>query len=98
MSATYSLTTVAEAAFHCGGEPMPEQERFQRTIDKTQLGGLPASNLVAAEFWPGNGGACAGCGDAITRHETLYSVDMRGVLRLHFHEECYVAWSTYTRK
>ena len=73
---------------------MPEQERFERTIDKTRCGGLPAPTRTTAEFLPGNGQACAGCGDAITVHETLYSVDMRGI-RLHFHQECYVAWSTY---
>ena len=76
---------------------MPEQERFERTVDKTRRGGLPAHAHNTAEFLPGSGTACDGCADLIGMDEKLYRVSLRGVMRLSFHHECYVAWSTYKR-
>jgi hypothetical protein len=74
---------------------MPEQERFERTVDKIRRGGLPTKTDDLVDFIPGTGTACDGCGDVITVDETLYRVSMRGVVQLCFHHECYVAWSTY---
>lgn len=73
------------------------QGRIEKTLDKTRRGGLPAPTKTAADFFPGNGKACDGCGDIISTDETLYSVILRGVLELRFHRECHVAWSRYGR-
>lgn len=75
------------------GDWIARLEGFEIT---TRLGGLPAPTGATADFVPGNGKACDGCGDIITTAETLYSVNLRGVVHLRFHHECYVAWSTYT--
>lgn len=75
---------------------MPEQDRFERTVDKTRRGGLPAPTCKA-DFFPGTGKACDGCGDAINSNETLYSVEVGGIMQLRFHQECHVAWSTFSR-
>ena len=74
---------------------MPEQERFERTVDKTRRGGLPARADDTTEFLPGTGIVCDGCSDVITMDETLYRVNLLGAIQLSFHHECYVAWSTY---
>jgi hypothetical protein len=76
---------------------MREQERFERTVDKTRRGGLPANTHDTAEFLPGSGNACAGCAEVIAMDEELCRVNLLGVMRLCFHHECYVAWSTYKR-
>ena len=76
---------------------MPQEERLEKTIKKTRFGGLPMPTRDAPDFFPGNGKACDGCGDAITTDDTLYCVIVRGVLHLRFHHGCYQAWSTYER-
>jgi hypothetical protein len=76
---------------------MLEKKRIEKTINKTRLGGLPAPTRAAADFHLGNGKACDGCGDIITTRETLYRVDLRGIVQLRFHHECYTAWNSYKR-
>jgi hypothetical protein len=79
------------------GERMLEHDRVERTIARTRRGALPAPTRKAADFLPGDGKACDGCGDAITADETLYRVELAGIVKLRFHRECHVAWSTYER-
>ena len=76
---------------------MAGQQRSDRTIKKTRLGGLPAPTRDAADFLPGNGTPCDGCAETIGTDETLYCVSVRSVVHLRFHHECYLAWSTYMR-
>ena len=74
---------------------MLEQDRFERTVEKAKRGGLPAKIDDTAEFLPGAGNNCNGCGEVITMNEALYRVNVLGIMRLRFHHECYVAWSTF---
>ena len=69
--------------------------RVEKTRDKMRRGGLPAP--FPAKPWRGRGAgdSCSGCGDLIIRTETQIDIDVRGVLTLAFHDECYRAWSTF---
>ena len=77
---------------------MPDQRRFERTREKTRLGGLPAPTHDPRQLSLGDGTACDGCAEAIEPGEGLLSVSICGVLILRFHEACYVAWSTFERE
>jgi hypothetical protein len=71
------------------------QARAEKTRDKMRRGGLPAP--FAAKPWRGAGAGdlCSGCADVITRSDAQVDIDVRGVLTLAFHDECYRAWFSF---
>ena len=72
---------------------MSAESRAERTRRKVLEVLLSApTKYVAPTVGIGNGEPCEGCGDPIEHAERLYSVLLRGVLYLRFHEECYAAW------
>jgi hypothetical protein len=77
---------------------MPEQRRFEKTLDKMRGGGLPAPTHDPRQLNPGDGSPCDGCEETIEPSEGLLTVSIRGVLTLRFHEACYIAWSSFNRE
>jgi hypothetical protein len=73
---------------------MPDQRRFEKTLDKMRSGGLPAATHSPRHFRLGDGSPCDGCGETVEPRDGLLSVSVRS-LRLSFHEACYAAWSTF---
>jgi hypothetical protein len=74
---------------------MPQQRRYEKTIDKARSGALPAATHDAREIVMGDGTPCDGCSETIEPRDQLYRVNVRGVLALRFHDICYNAWSTF---
>jgi hypothetical protein len=72
---------------------MDDPTRAQRTHDKAMHGHLPAQN--GAKLWAGKGegGACDGCGECISKIDQEYELVFSDVLTLRFHGECFRAWS-----
>jgi hypothetical protein len=66
--------------------------RALRTRDKMMRGGLPYPVAVPASIGTGAGGPCRGCGEAITPHEKLYSIQLLDALTMEFDAECYQNW------
>jgi hypothetical protein len=78
---------------------MPDQRRFEKTLEKTHLGGLPAPTHDPRQLSLGDGSRCDGCGETVKVGEGLVTVGIHGiVLTLRFHETCYAAWSTFQRE
>ena len=72
---------------------MSTESRAERTRRKTLEGRLASpTKYVAPTVGIGNGQPCDGCGDPIIRAEPFYSVLLRSVRYLRFHQECYAAW------
>ena len=71
--------------------------RADKTRDKTRRGGLPAPTSDRPAIESGNGQRCAGCSEPITQLENMAVVVIYSVALYRFHEECYTAWSTFTR-
>lgn len=69
--------------------------RTDKTRDKMRRGGLPAAFPARPWRGSGSGEVCSGCGDVIARSEAQVAVDVRGALTLAFHEECYLAWTSF---
>jgi hypothetical protein len=76
---------------------MPDQRRFEKTIEKTRLGGLPAPTDDAREVSLGDGTPCNGCGETVEPSEGSINIGVCGMLTLRFHEACYTAWTTFKR-
>jgi hypothetical protein len=74
---------------------MPDERRFDKTIEKMRRGLLPAATHDPRQITVGDGSPCDGCGETIDPREQLHGVNVRGVLALRFHEPCYAAWSTF---
>lgn len=74
---------------------MPDQRRFDKTVEKMRRSGLPAATHDPRQMTVGDGTPCDGCGETIDPREQLHAVNVRGVLALRFHAECYSAWSTF---
>lgn len=77
---------------------MPDQRRFEKTIEKTRHGGLPAPTDDPRQLSFGDGTPCSGCGETVEPSGGLVSVSIIGVLTLRFHEGCYAAWATFKRE
>lgn len=76
---------------------MPDQSRFEKTIENIRTGGLPRPTADRVrDLAAGNGLPCNGCGAGVEVSEDCVHVTIAGVLRLRFHEECYSAWVGYT--
>ena len=71
--------------------------RADKTRDKMRRGGLPAPTSDRPTLESGNGRRCDGCGDPMTQLERMAVVVIHSVALYRFHEECYAAWSTFTR-
>jgi hypothetical protein len=74
---------------------MPDVRRDEKTTLKTRLGGLPAPTHDSPTKGLGDGTSCDGCGETIVPTDPMLSVDVRGVLSLHFHDSCYEAWMRF---
>lgn len=74
---------------------MPDQRRFEKTLDKMRERGLPAPTHSPRQFSVGDGSSCDGCGEPVAPTEGLLTVTILGALSLRFHEACYAAWSTF---
>lgn len=73
------------------------QGRIDETLDKMRRGGLPALTNDRPVLESGNGRRCDGCGEALTKLERMAVLVVSSVVLLRLHEECYTAWSTFTR-
>jgi hypothetical protein len=71
--------------------------RADKTRDKTRRGGLPAPTSDRPTLESGNGRRCDGCSEPITQLERMAVVAIANVSLFRFHEDCYTAWSTFTR-
>jgi hypothetical protein len=76
---------------------MPDQRRFEKTVEKMRRGALPAATHDPRQLSLGDGTRCDGCDETVEPSEGLVSVSVRGVLTLRFHEACYAAWSSFKR-
>jgi hypothetical protein len=74
---------------------MPDQRRFEKTLDKIRSRGLPAATHNPRNFSLGDGSPCDGCGETVEPSEGLLTVTILEALSLRFHEACYAAWSTF---
>ena len=73
------------------------QGRMDKTRDKMRRGGLPAPTSDRPTVESGNGRRCDGCGETITQLERMSVVVIFNAIGRRLHEECYTAWSTFTR-
>ena len=73
------------------------QGRMDKTRDKMRRGGLPAPTSDRPSVESGNGRRRDGCGEVITQVERMAALIISNVVVLRLHEECYTAWSTFTR-
>jgi hypothetical protein len=81
-----------------GSSPSPmTQGRMDKTVDKMRRGGLPAPTSDRPTLESGNGRRCDGCSEPITQLERMAVVVIFKAALMRFHEECYTAWSTFTR-
>jgi hypothetical protein len=71
---------------------MPDLDRARKTEEKTRRGGLPAPTMDYPKAAIGDGSPCDGCGETIDPRERSNQVNVRGVLLLRFHVDCYVTW------
>ena len=69
--------------------------RARLTRDRTARGGLPAPFNHPPTLGIGDGARCRGCDETVAPVDKLYSVNLLGVLILHFHAECYQSWQTF---
>lgn len=74
---------------------MPDQLRFDKTIEKCRRGELPAPTHDPSALTIGDGTPCDGCGDTVDPRDQLRRVTVRGVLSLRFHAICFSAWSSF---
>ena len=74
---------------------MPDQRRFDKTIEKTRGGELPAPTHDVSELSVGDGTPCDGCDETIEPRDQLRRINVRGVLRLRFQAICFSAWSAF---
>jgi len=77
---------------------MPDQRRFEKTVEKMRQHGLPAPTQDPRQFSLGNGSPCDGCGETVEPGEGLLTVTVLDALSLRFHEACYAAWRTFEDK
>jgi hypothetical protein len=72
---------------------MSDQQRADRTTDKTRRGGLPAPTGYARKPSLGDGRPCNGCGEVIPPTEMLFTVSFaEDSLSWMFHDVCCEAW------
>jgi len=71
--------------------------RIEKTRDKMRRGGLPGQRSDRPAVEAGNGRRCDGCSEPMTQLERMAIVELYDVPLLRFHEECYTAWSTFSR-
>lgn len=71
---------------------MPDLQRARKTEHKIRRGELPAPTTDAPTLTIGDGSQCDGCGDTIEPREQCSELNVRGVLFLRFHTDCYSAW------
>lgn len=74
---------------------MPDVRRALKTEDKVRRGGLPAMTADLPKITLGHGQSCDGCAETIQPTEQSYEVNVRGLLLLLFHHECYNAWAHF---
>lgn len=74
---------------------MPNQRRFEKTLDRMRSGRLPAPTDNTRHLSLGDGSPCDGCDETIELGDGLLTVDVLEALSLRFHEPCYTAWSTF---
>ena len=75
---------------------MPNQRRFEKTLEKLREHGLPAPTHIAPrQFSLGHGSPCDGCGETVEPGDGLLTVTIGEAHSLRFHEPCYAAWSTF---
>jgi hypothetical protein len=76
---------------------MHVERRTAETLAKAQRGGLPLPTDDEVHAFAGDGAACDGCGDAISLPEMLVTINVRGILRLCFHDSCYETWASLAK-
>ena len=77
---------------------MPDDRRAAKTIEKARRRALPAPRPDRVrDISAGDGQPCQGCGETLKPTEECHRAAVGGLIILKFHEECYDAWSTFTR-
>jgi len=77
--------------------PHMTQGRMDKTVDKMRRGGLPVPTEHTRVVALGDGRPCDGCSETIDPTEAQWTIRVVGGLEWRLHEECYTAWSTFTR-
>jgi hypothetical protein len=76
---------------------MERRSRSERTLAKTQRGGLPAPFEGKVWVGPGSAAECNGCGERIDPKDREVELDFSGALTFRFHADCYRVWATFSR-
>jgi hypothetical protein len=75
---------------------MRDQERADRTTEKTRRGGLPAPSQYIRQSTLGDGRPCAGCGETIHPTDIMFTVSFDGFsLAWRLHDVCFDAWAQF---
>ena len=73
------------------------QGRIEKTLERMRRGELPVPTTDRPSIETGTYRFCDGCRDPITPLERMSVVVIFQVAVLRFHDECYTAWSSFTR-
>ena len=73
------------------------QGRIDKTVDKMRREGVPPPTKDKPSVGRGYGNRCSGCADIVDTGDVKYSMNIRSVALLRFHDVCYNAWATFRR-